>query len=131
MDTQIINLLKYKHQIILQGPPGSGKTYTAKEFAQEMTKQQNLGRSEDKIDDFFRTFDSSKIEVKAKRDQLSKLINEFQVKFPKDQLVNLTLDTYCIGTGADDSFCWWIERALKPLGYYSQGRFQSIFNILE
>jgi 5-methylcytosine-specific restriction protein B len=34
----------------------------------------------------------------------------------------LTLDDYCIGTGDNNSFCWWIERGLKSLGYYFPGR---------
>lgn len=33
---EIINLLKFKKQIILQGAPGTGKTYTAKKVAEEM-----------------------------------------------------------------------------------------------
>lgn len=34
-----INLLKQKHQIILQGAPGTGKTRLAKQIAEEMTKE--------------------------------------------------------------------------------------------
>ena len=33
---EFINLLKYKKQIILQGAPGTGKTYTAKKIAEAM-----------------------------------------------------------------------------------------------
>ncbi len=35
------------------------------------------------------------------------------------------MENYCIGTGENDSFCWWIERGLKPLGYYSPGSSRS------
>ena len=36
---EIKNLLEYKKQVILQGAPGTGKTYIAKEIADEMTKE--------------------------------------------------------------------------------------------
>jgi MoxR-like ATPase len=36
---EIKNLLEYKKQVILQGAPGTGKTYIAKEIAKEMTKE--------------------------------------------------------------------------------------------
>lgn len=121
----IIQLLKYKHQIILQGPPGTGKTYTAKKIAKEMTKGENLGSAEDKIDEFFKTFDSSTDEVKARRAEISLLMHDFKSKFPADQLKNLTLQKYCIGTGEKENFCWWIERGLKPLGYYFPGTSRS------
>jgi DNA polymerase III delta prime subunit len=122
---KIINLLKYKHQVILQGPPGTGKTYTAKKIAKEMTKGENLGSAEDKIDGFFKTFDSSTDEVKAQRTEYSLLMQEFKSKFPADQLKDLTLQNYCIGTGERENFCWWLERGLKPLGYYFPGTSRS------
>lgn len=122
---EIISLLKYKHQIILQGPPGTGKTYTAKRIAKEMTKGTSLGIAEDKIDNFFKTFDSTADDVKAKRVESTKLITEFQAQYPSDQLKNLTLQQYAIGTGEKTNFCWWIERGLKPLGYYFPGTSRS------
>lgn len=36
---EIKNLLEYKKQVILQGAPGTGKTYIAKEIAKEMTEE--------------------------------------------------------------------------------------------
>lgn len=36
MNTSIIDTLSYKHQIILQGAPGTGKTYTAKDIAEQL-----------------------------------------------------------------------------------------------
>jgi len=36
---EIKKLLEYKKQVILQGAPGTGKTYIAKEIADEMTKE--------------------------------------------------------------------------------------------
>lgn len=120
-----INLLKYKHQIILQGPPGTGKTRMAKLMAEEMTLPKILGSPKEKIDDFFKTFDASRPEVIQKRTELNNLLNEFQHNFSKDCLRELTLEEYAIGTGSNDSFCWWIERGLKPLGYYFPGTARS------
>jgi 5-methylcytosine-specific restriction enzyme B len=42
-----INLLKFKHQIILQGAPGTGKTYTAKELAYSFVFGENLSSKSD------------------------------------------------------------------------------------
>jgi 5-methylcytosine-specific restriction protein B len=121
-----INLLKYKKQIILQGPPGTGKTRLAKLMAKEMTKVLEMNMSPmQKIDEFFRTFDTTSEEVKKKRSELTSLLNTFQQKFPKSTIKDLTVDTYSIGTGRNDSFCWWIERGLKPLGYYFPGSARS------
>lgn len=122
---EIILLLKHKGQVILQGPPGTGKTYMAKKIAAEMTKTTSLGRAEDRIDSFFKTFVSSSDEVQTKRAEYAHLLQEFQLKFPPEELENLSLGNYAIGTGENDSFCWWIERGLKPLGYYFPGSSRS------
>ncbi len=46
----------------------------------------------------------------------------FIARFPADKLENLSLDTYCVGRGNNDSFCWWLERGLEPvLGRYMPG----------
>jgi len=118
-------ILEYKKQIILQGPPGTGKTRLAKLIAKEMTKSKNLGSPLQKIDDFFKAFDASKTEIKAKREELKNLIETFLSKFPKSSIKDLTVESYSIGTGSNDSFCWWIERGLKPLGYYFPGSARS------
>lgn len=120
-----INLLKFKHQIILQGPPGTGKTRMAKLMAIEMTKTQKMGSPLEKIDSFFKEFNSSSPEVIGKSNEQIKLLKEFQQNFPKTSLSQLTLEEYSIGTGTNDSFCWWIERGLKPLGYYFPGSARS------
>lgn len=47
---------------------------------------------------------------------------DFIRRFPANALTRLTLDTYCVGRGDGDSFCWWLERGLEPiLGRYSPG----------
>lgn len=39
---KIVELLKFKKQIILQGAPGTGKTYTAKKVAEKMINEMNI-----------------------------------------------------------------------------------------
>jgi 5-methylcytosine-specific restriction protein B len=47
---------------------------------------------------------------------------EFQKEFPLGRLPALSLEEYCLGTGRDRSFCWWIERGLEPvMGRYMPG----------
>lgn len=45
--------------------------------------------------------------------------------FSKDKLQSLSAETYCIGRGEPHNFCWWLERGLKPLGYYFPGSSRS------
>ncbi|MGM0947143.1 MAG: AAA family ATPase [Bacteroidota bacterium] len=120
-----IDLLKYKKQIILQGPPGTGKTYLAKKIAKELIAPKDLGSPLQKIDSFFETFNSKRQEYLKSRQEKEKLLLDFQMLFPKEKLKDLSLNSYCIGTGVRDNFCWWIERGLKPLGYYFPGSSQS------
>jgi MoxR-like ATPase len=116
-----IDLLKYKHQIILQGPPGTGKTWLAKKIATDLTKERTIGRPEDIINTFVENFDPSNEKIKAAREDRKNLLDNFYNSFPKETLKDLSLQKYCIGRGDRDNFCWWIERGLKPLGYYSPG----------
>ncbi|RPA66887.1 AAA family ATPase [Cyclobacteriaceae bacterium YHN15] len=125
MKTEAIDLLKYKKQIILQGPPGTGKTRLAKEIAKELTAPKDLGSPTQKIEEFFKTFNSRKDEYLEIRKEKDKLLSDFQELFPKENLKDLTLESYCIGTGERDNFCWWIERGLKSLGYYFPGSSRS------
>ena len=119
---QLIELLKYKKQIILQGPPGTGKTHTAKMIAEEMTQSKILGKADDKINAFFENFNKEKQIVKEQRDKIKKILNNFYNRFPKENLKDLTLENYAIGTGSNDSFCWWLEHGLKSLGSYFPGQ---------
>jgi 5-methylcytosine-specific restriction enzyme B len=117
----IIDLLKYKNQIILQGPPGTGKTRQAKLIAEELTKPRTVGNPERIIDDLVKNFNPNDDNIKASRDKKEKLLSKFYELFPKESLNKLTLESYCAGKGDRDNFCWWIERGLKPLGYYFPG----------
>jgi len=116
-----ITLLKYKNQIILQGPPGTGKTRQAKLIAEELTKPRTVGNPESIIDDLVKNFNPNDETIKTSRESKDKLLSTFHELFPKENLKMLTLQTYCAGKGDRDNFCWWIERGLKPLGYYSPG----------
>src|SRR5690554_2773881 len=117
----IINVLKLKKQIILQGPPGTGKTFTAKAIAQKLITPEIKGNSTDIFNELLGSFNPDSPEVKSRRAEDQKLLIQFMNNFAKDKLVNLSADTYCTGRGDNDNFCWWLERGLKPLGYYSPG----------
>jgi len=121
----VINLLKFKHQIILQGPPGTGKTRLATEMADKMVKPSSAGNPLMLINDFFKNYNPNDDTPISKRANEAKLLATFQEKYPIDKLQNMTLKDYCIGTGENDNFCWWIERGLKPLGYYFPGSSRS------
>ena len=120
-----IELLKYKNQIILQGPPGTGKTRQAKLIAEELTKPRTVGNAESIIDDLVKNFNPSDESLKLSRENIDKLLSTFNELFPKENLNKLTLDSYCAGKGDKSNFCWWIERGLKPLGYYFPGSARS------
>lgn len=118
---EVIDLLKYKHQVILQGPPGTGKTRLAKLVAKSLTQPENKGSSEHIIDNLIQSFDANSAEAKFEREKRQQLLSSFYKAFPKEELKELTLENYCIGTGENNSFCWWIERGLQSLGYYFPG----------
>lgn len=117
-------LLEYKNQIILQGPPGTGKTRLAKEIAIQLTTGDNKEVSSEKVSKFLKEFSLNE-EAEKLRAKRSNLLETFALMFPKETLAKINLQNYCIGTGSNDSFCWWIERGLKPLGYYFPGSSKS------
>jgi len=118
-------LLKYKHQIILQGPPGTGKTRLAKLIADSLTEPENKGTPEQIVDNLITSYDFNSKEARLEREKQQKLLSDFHEAFPKEKLKELTLESYSIGTGKNDSFCWWIERGLQSLGYYFPGTSRS------
>ena len=113
-----IDLLEYKKQIILQGPPGTGKTRMAKMMAEEMTKVNKIESPIDLIDNYFKTYkpDESKLELRAK---IKDSLGEFQEKFKKEELKNLPLENYALGTDDKDGFCYWLEYVLTETGQYN------------
>lgn len=121
----IIDLLKYKRQIILQGPPGTGKTWQAKLIAEELTKSQSVENPESIIDDLVKNFNPNDEKIKESREKKAKLLSDFYELFPKQKLNKLSLQTYCVGRGENENFCWWIETGLKSLSSYSPGSARS------
>ena len=118
-------LLKYKRQIILQGPPGTGKTRLAKLIADSLTEPENKGTPEQIVNKLIQAFDVNNKEARLERERRQQLLSEFHTAFPKEKLKELTLESYSIGTGDNDSFSWWIERGLQRLGYYFPGTSRS------
>lgn len=113
-----IDLLEYKKQIILQGPPGTGKTRMAKMIGEEMTKVNKVESPIDFIDNYFKTYkpDESRLELRAK---IKNSLNDFQQKFKKEELKNLPLENYALGTDDKDGFCYWLEYVLTETGQYN------------
>lgn len=122
---EVSELLKYKHQIILQGPPGTGKTRMAKLIADNIIEPENKGTPEQIINDLIINFDTNSKEARLERENTQLMMSVFHEEFPKEKLKELTLESYSIGTGENNSFCWWIERGLQSLGYYSPGSARS------
>ena len=118
---EVIDLLKYKHQVILQGPPGTGKTRLAKLVAEDLTHTEQKGKPQDILDRLIQNFDSSANDIQSHRTLYKKLLTEFQNTFPADSLKGMTLNEFAIGTGENDSFCWWLEVKLHELGRFSPG----------
>ena len=117
----IIKILEHKKQIILQGPPGTGKTYTAEAIAKQFTEVETISNPKEMLDEFYKNFNPQSTEIVKERKEIQDLREQFLANFPKENLKNLSLENYCIGTGERDNFCWWIERGLKTLGYYFPG----------
>lgn len=52
-------------------------------------------------------------------------LKEFQERFPIQRLASLTLEEYALGTGNQESFCYWFEYRSADLGRYSPGSARS------
>ncbi len=105
-------LLEKNKNIILTGAPGTGKTYLAKEIAENLIGDYKL-LLKNRIE---KHLDKEYIISQANKD-----LEAFRTAFPKDKLSQMTLDTYCIGNGKNDSFCWWLERGLGLSGHFFPG----------
>lgn len=116
-----LEILEYKKQIILQGPPGTGKTRMAKMIAHDLTKAQKSLTPYEYVQYYIENYKES-IQGKRYDDFFIEKLNEFTEEFPRDSIINLTLERYCLGRGSNNSFCYWIEKGLKDLGRFSTGQ---------
>lgn len=48
--------------------------------------------------------------------EVYKNLDIFLSKFPPSSLSSISKDDYCIGKGDNNSFCYWVERRLRPIG---------------
>jgi MoxR-like ATPase len=117
---QKIDLLKYKKQIILQGPPGTAKTRLAQLMADEIIKSEIKLTPLQYVDWYIKTFKSTR-DLNERNAQRLSLLNEFAAAYPIVNIQNLTLDSYCLGKGSQDSFCYWLEKKLNWVGTFSPG----------
>jgi MoxR-like ATPase len=115
---EVVEILKYKKQIILQGAPGTGKTKLAEELAVEFTKGKNTIGYYDKIIEYLKGFKVDEQKNKL-REISNNLLKSFAENFTLDRIKTLDIDDYVIGKGNTDSFCYWLEFKLKNLGLYS------------
>ena len=118
MIEELKDLLENSHNLVLRGAPGTGKTYLAKQIGELMTKGDNqfstpIEMLRNAVSQFQRD------EELHQKDEA--LLSNFQSLFPRTSIKNLTLSQYCIGTGTNNSFCWWIERGLVQIGKYTPG----------
>ena len=111
-----LDILKFKNQIILQGPPGTGKTKLAKEIAKELTKG-TLVDHHSKISNFFSSFNLTP-EINSHRAKITRQLQEFQEQFKKEELKNISLEDYVLGSNKQ-TFCWWLEYGLVDLARYN------------
>lgn len=116
-------LLSQNHNLILTGAPGTGKTYLAKQIAEEIVSQKI---KETPMNILLSAIDNYIIDDKLEKIYI-KLLTDFKKQFPIENLQKMTLKDYCIGNSDENknNFCYWMERKLKPLGYYFPGSSRS------
>lgn len=119
----IMQLLKANHNLILTGAPGTGKTYLAKQLAKEIVSQKI---KETPMNILLSAINNHIIDEKLEQNYKI-LLTDFKKQFPIENLQKMTLEDYCIGNSDENknNFCYWMERKLKPLGYYFPGSSRS------
>lgn len=75
---------------------------------------------EEKLQAYVPTHEDAKLAGRAEAEQ-----KEFVRRFPIEILDKLTPDTYCIGHGDKENFCWWIERGTHAMSRYFPGSSKS------
>src|SRR5690606_11708189 len=90
-----------------------------------LIEPENKGTPAQIVDNLITSYDFNSKEARLEQEKQQKLLSDFHEAFPKEKLKELTPESYSIGTGKKDSFCWWIERGLQRLGYYFPGTSRS------
>ena len=76
------------------------------------------------IRDLIRALDQAQPDL-AWNSKIEDLLRQFRERFPPERLSELDLESYALGTGNPQSFCWWLERGLEENGKYSVGSSRS------
>lgn len=122
--TEYIELLKSNKNLILTGAPGTGKTYLAKEIAEEMIKGK-IDKSPNEI--IKKYYEENKEKLEKYYNECEILREEFIKKFPKKELKSISMDDYCVGRRDEEgqrlnnSFCYYIEFKLRNSGFFDCG----------
>lgn len=61
-------------------------------------------------------FEPLRLERQQKYQEFKAIRNDFIRQFPASGIASLDLKSYCIGSGSEDNFCYWVERRTRRLG---------------
>lgn len=116
-------LLINNFNLILTGAPGTGKTYLAKLISEKIALQEVRDSPIKVLESAIDCFTINEHIEQG----YENLLNKFYELFPIENLQKMALKDYCIGNSYvnNNNFCYWIERRLKPLGYYFPGSSRS------